>query len=417
MAFASLCSVLPGLDKDEDFWWRTTSPILNQMLVGAGYSHHQQYLALKFYYCYIAPYLGKRPDAHGNQPSWESYMTDDFSPLEFSWQWATTRETTSATIRFSIEVIGQSAGTPADPYNRKRTLELVHQLKSVLPMVDWSHFDQLYDTIFSGQQNHVGVGQSVRGTESGQASVFLAFELHGSEVAVKAYFMPNNSDDNEGEQTAASKMLWAIKGLDQAPSNSPALRQLLRYMQNKVHGRKLRFLFLAVDCVPQSRVKIYARSSSTSFETVLSIMSLSTAHPGREKALADLRELWGLVLDLGEQFCSQKELPEVQHHTAGILFHFDVQQGNEAPEPKVYIPVKHYGRDDLHTVQALSMFLERRGSARFAKRFIHTLEQISSYRSLESGRGLQTYISCAIKGGELMLTSYLSPEIYHKGRF
>ena len=60
-------------------------------------------------------------------------MTDDFSPLEYSWIWDAKGH---PKIRYSIEAIGPDAGTAIDPFNRVQTMRLVNQLCVALPERD-----------------------------------------------------------------------------------------------------------------------------------------------------------------------------------------------------------------------------------------------------------------------------------------
>ncbi|MCJ1237846.1 hypothetical protein MMC14_005833 [Varicellaria rhodocarpa] len=406
----------PELNSDSEFWWQTTGPILQTLLTQAGYDLYQQCSALSFYRFYVAPYLGPRPDVDGKIQGWKSFMTDDFSPLELSWYWGSPKGTTTPTVRFSIEAIGKSAGTSADPLNQAKTSELVQQLRPCLPLADWSYFDQLRECLCDRDQRSWYMRPKGK-ADSDQSSMFLAFEYLDTQIVTKAYLIPNLVDDRLHKGVANSPIVHAIKSLYHEHSDIPSLSRLLGFMQNTPQGSSMSLLFLAVDNVPRSRIKIYARSASTSFASIHDTMTINATISGREKALVDLRELWGLVTNLPEDFHDDHELPQIHHPTAGILYHFDVQPGNCFPEPKVYLPVKHYGHDDLHTANALSLFFQRRGADWLAKPFVRALESIASaYRSLEGSRGLQTYIGCAVRKGELVITSYLSPEIYHQGR-
>lgn len=66
-------------------------------------------------------------------------MTDDFSPIEYSWSWDTLKA--SPRVRFSVEAIGEDAGTVFDPFNQKMTDELIHQVGSTVTKVDWHLFN------------------------------------------------------------------------------------------------------------------------------------------------------------------------------------------------------------------------------------------------------------------------------------
>ena len=50
----------------------------------AGYGTIAQYDGLLFHFRAIAPAMGPLPLFNGNGTTWESFMADDFSPMEFS---------------------------------------------------------------------------------------------------------------------------------------------------------------------------------------------------------------------------------------------------------------------------------------------------------------------------------------------
>ena len=102
----------------------------------------------------------------------------------------------------------------------------------------------------------------------------------------------------------------------------------------------------------------------------------------------------------------------------GVLFHFDIRPGTPSPEPKIYIPVRHYGRNDRDILNGLVGYLRGEGvKDHCIDRYRSMLEALCTHRSMESERGLQTYISVAIKGERLSLASYIAPEIYHSQRW
>lgn len=78
---------LLSLDSNASFWWRTTGYTLAHMLLQACYTIHAQYACLLFYRSTTIPSLGDQPTIGGIPTQWKSYATDDFSPIEYSWNW------------------------------------------------------------------------------------------------------------------------------------------------------------------------------------------------------------------------------------------------------------------------------------------------------------------------------------------
>ena len=81
--------------------------------------------------------------------------------------------------------------------------------------------------------------------------------------------------------------------------------------------------------------------------------------PQMEKGLEDLWRLWNLLFGAGKQISPSTELPHREHRTAGILYNFEIRQGQALPVPKIYIPVRHYGRDDSSIADGLRTFLRQ----------------------------------------------------------
>lgn len=87
--------------------------------------------------------LGPRSTAEGSPSSWQSYMTDDFSPIEFGWKWSNAETDPQPVIRFSIEAIGDDCGTLNDPYNKVASFSLINRLKARSSNTDFKLFDHL----------------------------------------------------------------------------------------------------------------------------------------------------------------------------------------------------------------------------------------------------------------------------------
>ena len=409
---------LHSQNRDAEFWWRATGPSLALMLSQAGYDTHSQYSSLLFHQQVIAPSLGPRPSTQGAPRSWRSFMTDDFSPIEYSWSWDVTG---TPKIRYSIEAIGSDAGNIADPFNRVRTMKVVSQLRKKLPRTDWQWFHHFSDTLHQNKDaSTTGSANYNHGEKrSSQSSVFLAFEFGRSDIAVKAYFIPVKAAQT-GE-TPLAVVEQAIEGLHTPRGGITAHKHLHEFMLHDPLGTSLQMVGLSVDCVDpcKSRLKYYVRSPSTSFSSVCTILSLNDRiHSVKARnGLETLRELWQLVFELDDNFRPDEELASKKHETAGVLYNFDIRPGISSPEPKIYLPVRHYGRSDRHIAQGIAEFLRRHGQHHFVGNYLKMLDDLCVHRTLDSGCGLQTYISCAIKEGRLSLTSYIGPEVYHPARW
>jgi len=249
--------------------------------------------------------------------------------------------------------------------------------------------------------------------------VFLAFDLQRGKLLIKPYFIPVIRAIQTG-QTPLEVIAHGVRSFEPAGMNIPALDYMVRFVERHPE-LQLEFLAIAPDCVAptQSRLKIYCRSPHTSFDSVRTVMTLgdSIRSPSWDSSMKELRKLWFLVLGLDKEYPSSADLPSKSHYTSGILYNIDIKPGSTMPEPKVYIPTKHYSRGDLDAASGLTRFLNEQGRGTYKENFMRVLESMTTHRSLDRGSDLQTYIGCAFKKESLDTLSYLSPAVYHVDRW
>lgn len=406
-------------DLDTDFWMSTTGNDLSILLEEAGYHREARNSSLNVLKTHIAPFLGPRPTQAGAPHNWRSFMTDDYSPLEYSWAWERTPK-----IRYSYEPIGSEAGSSSDLFNRKRSLENMDSLRSgVLRYADWTWFNAFADVFYSSSAPSATSACSTpndRATSS-PSSIFMALEISAEQTAGKAYLVPVKA-----EQTGRSRLSVlgeAIQTIETPSLTLSAYPAVETYMNHREEaGSPLHIIGVAVDCVDPSlsKLKIYLRAQETSFESVRSVLSLGGAiEPWSDETLADLRELWRHVFSLDNDFSDSMDLRSLTHETAGILYNFDIKANNTVPDTKVYIPVKHYGRNDKAVAEGVVAFMRKKCYPReHTDAFLRATNRLcGKHRQLADGTGMQTYVSCAVKKGRLSVTSYISPQVYHPRRF
>ena len=350
-------------DEDTRFWWATTGFALATLLSNAGYSIESQYRHLMFFISCVIPELGPAPHAEGQTPRWKSFMTDDGTPIELSWDWGS--KNSAPSIRYSIEPIGRDAGTPTDPLNEYAGLRLFRKLHHILPNtnLEWfNHFSQellIFDR--AGMKNN-----EARNPEKHESRFFVAYDIHENDIIVKAYFFPAF----KAMQTGQSKLTVVADAITRLPnyraSDFQAFDALRKYMMLEgPRDTRLEAEIFAIDCTrpADSRLKLYVRSRSTTFDSIRATMTLcGQIHGSRtDQGLEELRDLWNLVLGRDDDpFPSDMELPHAEHRTAGILYYFEIRPGKALPTPKIYIPVRHYGRDDYSIYEGLSAYLRSR---------------------------------------------------------
>ncbi len=350
---------------DIQYWRATAGYTLATFLRHAGYSPEAQQRYIAFFNCTVAPELGRKPRLSTPLGQWQSFMTDDGSPLEISWDWGF--DCQQATIRYSIEPIGPEAGSSLDPLNEYASSRFLEKMRELLPEADWQwseHFRKEFCVFAKSSESD--------SDEAHQSRFFAAFDLHGSIATMKTYYFPAFRA-KQIDQPKIDVLASAIARLpDYASSDFSAFDLLRNYIARSPSGPggSLDVEILAVDCVHprQGRLKIYVRSRQTSLESVRTVVTLGglLASSEMDQSLRELETLWrsmfsnnGIDLQGAATISDSQSLSTDSHRTAGILYNFEIRPGCPLPVPKVYIPVRHYTRSDGHVMQVLRKYIQR----------------------------------------------------------
>ncbi|KAJ5711883.1 aromatic prenyltransferase [Penicillium malachiteum] len=243
--------------------------------------------------------MGPKPSS--SSACWRSFMTDDHTPIEYSWKWKSGGR--APEIRYSIEpfsIHGDSYHT--DSMNQAPTVDLLHQLSQSMPSLDMTCFNHF-------QRSLLGPGTPASThPEAGRSSLFLAFEIVHGRIGVKAYFLPVETPS----LTAAQQIFDAIRTA--GCSNIEAVHALEAYLlevENQGHGIKP--FMLGIDCIDpgQSLLKIYARAQETSYSFIRNVMTFGGRRKGLEGVIGELHELWKSTLGLAPDEPEERQLPKV----------------------------------------------------------------------------------------------------------
>jgi len=331
--------------------------MLWDMMEMAGYTNQSQEFHSDFFSRNTAKFLGPHPEGSQKSDSWKSFMTDDHTPIEFSWNWSAKRRTPS--VRYSVDPIGNSARTRIDPFNTYESIELLEKTLRLAPGIDlgWYEYFTKMLTISGTELAH----QELMCSKIPKSQQFLAFELVDESVMAKVYFLPQWKAISTGGSTLSvvEKSIRQLGSYD--PSLAAAFDIIAKFIRSFPKEERPEVEIVAIDCIDpaRSRIKIYLRSQQTSFNSVIDMMTLGGKLPSMtEKGLISLDDLWCSVLSLDH---SGMNLREQTHRTAGILYYFELKAGSTLPKSKVYIPAKHYGGNDQAVARGLSKFLGKRG--------------------------------------------------------
>lgn len=402
------------LNRHGQYWWQRSGFALAVLLAKAGYSHAAQLRILDFFALFIAPRLGV-----SNEPGverWKSFMTDDHNPIELSWDWNTGHK--PPRIRFSIEPVGEQAGTVYDQYNEHAAGEFLGALLKDFPATNMQWFFH-FESYFDPSTNH-------HSALAHQTKVFWAFDLDEKDATGKAYFFPGYRAIATGK-TNLEVISEAIEAAPSCTSNVLAGFHVFQEYAKENVNAFLEMDMLAIDLVEpsQSRIKIYFRSREVCFESVRKVMTLGgrLTNSDMEVGLRNLRRLWDSLFDQSG-VPDSSPLPDLKHHTAGVLYYVEFRLGNKVPKVKIYLPVRHYAHNDWQIMNAVCDYLISAQLGTNGATLLDKSQAPLAYReamcnifgrdTLHCQRGRHTYVACSIQtGGVLRVVSYINPKISH----
>ncbi|KAJ4310914.1 hypothetical protein N0V84_010718 [Fusarium piperis] len=266
------------------------------------------------------------------------------------------------TIRYSIEPIGPDAGAPTNPYNNRASADFKQRLTQASPTIDTTLF------------NHFQVAFSIRkcaknDPEDHLSTMFWAFDLKEQGIMNKAYFFPGPMayKRNQSELAVISETIKSAPGW--RSENLGSFDTFVDYVdQHSDLGLEIDMVALDLVPIESSRLKIYFRDRRTNFQAVRDTMSLGGRVPWPsqdvEEGMEKLRRLWDALLGT-DNVADDIPLPYKEHRTAGILYNVEFCRHTDTPKVKVYIPVRHYAKNDQHIATTLASFLsEQAGNQR-----------------------------------------------------
>lgn len=336
------------------YWYQTAGYVLGVLLEGAGYSHRSRSDILYRFATLVAPYLG--PALGLQPPVWESFMTDDHTPIELSWDFHTGVE--KPTIRYSIEAIALDAGTATNLSNDGAADDFKKLVLQTWPDTNTAWYDHFEQCFRHGWNDEIPEGH--------RSVVFWAFDLGEKASTPKAYFFPGAV----AHATKQTNLTIISDAITTAPGYRPgkldAFNSFASYV-DQCPDVGFEIDMLAFDLVrpEESRLKIYFRDRRTDFRSVRENMSTGgRVHgPDFEKGMKNLRKLWDILLGTTGAPEGQP-LPPKDHRTAGILYMVEFRLGSTTPKVKVYIPARHYAKSDQQVIESLSRFMTEESGMR-----------------------------------------------------
>ncbi|KAJ7483256.1 aromatic prenyltransferase [Mycena latifolia] len=377
------------------FWKSETEDILAGLLRLSAYPEDQIDSYTAFYSAYVLPQLGPSPVEFDRQPS--SYMADDSTPIEFSW--AIGPDGTQA-VRFTMEPLSPLDGAPTPEST------WISSLQSLGHCASSNGFDLTWSKICCRalvQAKNEDICPSKHGS---QFSVGCDFTRSGAVIG-KAYFLPHIRSKSTGISPSALVTECMINlGLE------TPWRTVREFIETLPHDLEVIPEIVSVDCLESSknRAKVYLRTSAASLATISEIMTLGSTltDPVVSETVCTLGRLWRLLFPTAGDTTTIPSRNS-DHYASGFVVYFEMTLGSSLPLPKVYIPVRHYCKDDQFIAEALSSYfinsLEESGT-------VENIKALFTHRSLANRTGIYTYVGCAARKAGPQVSLYLSPEVF-----
>lgn len=183
-------------------------------------------------------------------------------------------------------------------------------------------------------------------------------------------------------------------------------------------------LISRTDCCDRSasRFKFYVRPNNTSFDFIVSIMTLGGKNSVPQQTIDRLHEVWYAINGLEPSYPTSAELPALYEGANGkgavlphgVSFYFDIHPKHALPDLKLQLDASKHAKSDLAAAEAVSRYFIRHGRADGARAYMNMLQGIVSKEEMRTRRGLLAFFSFAFKQDEIDITSYFNPQIYRR---
>ncbi|KAK5991303.1 Prenyltransferase phnF [Cladobotryum mycophilum] len=410
------------------FWWDTTGRNLADMLDAAQYPEHVRRNFLRYYYDVICPALG----APVTSSSFRSALSWDGSPIEYSY--SLNGSTKEPEVRLSVDLspLHPQCLSWSDPLGSGVTHQVVEDLISRNGEADagW------YNTLREHFRVSVGSPEEARELVSRaghKSSVMLGFDIErsasvssedGSDTKIpavgKVYFLPCLAavSRNITRWQVIRNAVQQLPTVYSVPQNIiKAFKTMEHFFADKTREWEDSVRYLATDLLPphQTRLKIYTRCPSKTFDVAWDLFTLGGRIPGLEREKERFRDLFRELV--GEMSETEGEFETDVHKKVTICYH-SLSAKHEYPVPKLFICPRELVSNDSLVVSRLDKWLHENAWTRNspgATTYRDLVEPIFTHRELSERSGMHSFISIAQKNPvtrALSIQTYFIPELY-----
>ncbi|KAA8652097.1 brevianamide F prenyltransferase ftmB [Aspergillus tanneri] len=407
-----------------------TAPLLCKLLINSNYDVHLQYKYLTLYREHVIPALGPYPEQSEcgiTATKWKSGMNRAGLPVEFNYNFS------QAVVRVGVEPVGPFAGTDQNSFNASAIHDYLHNLNRALPGLDLRRFFHLAEDLLATEEEVrtiLGSPKMLSAIGPWKTQTITAMDLQKSgEVLMKVYFYPQVKSratgiaeekllfdamykaDPEGRlsnQFSNMKGYLAIRNSNSTHSCS----KLDGHGHNKDQTTSFFAYLLACDLVEpsKSRIKFYTAELQVDLDTVADVWTFGgrRTDPQTLAGLELLKLLWRL-LPIREGFRPPPEgFSEIgkpaKETRIPLMFHFDMVEAHEFPEPQVYIPL--FGEDDLAIVDGLTTFFRHVGWESMAEHYKSNFLSYYGETDLTGVAHICSWLSFSYKNGTPYISAY-----------
>jgi len=311
-----------GAEGDAQCWKSMLEPQLKTLLEAAGYAS-------------VSPLTGRISDLLDNfhafgpkptssVPKWPSFLSDDFSPIEYS----ISISAKNMIVRFAFEPVSAKSGTESDPVNSRATSKWLSRLVARYP----------YDLTWLARIRPEMILESAPGIPEACRNLtqqVFAFDMEGDDPRLKVYAMPDAKVRLESLDRRLSRRDEVVDATLKASGFEMTWEPVQKYLINLRETQPALAGYpeaLGWDaCSPdQARMKVYVRFKEAKLAQVLSHLDLGGALDSeytREVKLA-ATEMWETF---GAKQLRFDDVANPQDRTGGALLAYELRPGRREP--------------------------------------------------------------------------------------
>lgn len=311
---------------DARYWRSLLEPQLRGLLSAAGYDSPSSWLSGVSDLLANYSVLGPKPDSGG--PTWPSFISDDFSPIEYS----ISISPKNTIVRFAFEPISRDSGTSGDPVNSRTPARYSADLQRRCAF-DTTWLAQIREAMML---RDVSKGRTIPDRCKGLTQEVFAFDLETDKPRLKIYAMPDAKISVAGaeqqfqrrDEVLASAL--ARCGFSESWETVNSYLHHLRSTQPAFAGFPEALGWDAVDPA-RARMKIYVRYKEADLQNVLEHLDLGGKL--QSEYIDELKyaatEMWNVFGAREALMTGDLAIPV--ERTGGALLAYECKQGMSAP--------------------------------------------------------------------------------------